>query len=53
MAMNVEFIKDIVDRKNLWKIAVKVKDKWTAMKEWKEYFKMVVVDSKVTLFLYS
>jgi hypothetical protein len=27
---------------------VKVKDKWTASKEGKEYFEMVVVDSKVS-----
>jgi hypothetical protein len=53
MGRNVEFIKDINDRKDLWKIVVKVKDKWTAVKEGKEYFEMVVVDSKVTPFLYS
>ncbi|MCH80465.1 replication protein A1-like protein, partial [Trifolium medium] len=49
MARNFEFIKDITDRKDLWKIAVKVKDKWSAMKEGKMYFEMVVVDSKVDL----
>ncbi|WJX28711.1 hypothetical protein P8452_17394 [Trifolium repens] len=46
MARNFDFIKDITDRKDLRKIAVKVKDKWTAEKEGKEYFEMVVVDSK-------
>jgi hypothetical protein len=50
MAKNFDFIKDITDRKDLRKIAVKVKDKWTAEKEGKEYFEMVVVDSKVSSF---
>ncbi|XP_045791821.1 uncharacterized protein LOC123886558 [Trifolium pratense] len=46
MARAFEFIKDITDRKDLWKVAVKVKDKWSATKDGKEYFEMVVVDSK-------
>ncbi|GAU49007.1 hypothetical protein TSUD_284940 [Trifolium subterraneum] len=46
MARNFEFIKDITDQKDLWKIAVKVKDKWNAMKDGKEYTQMVVVDAK-------
>ncbi|KAK2447811.1 replication protein A 70 kDa DNA-binding subunit B [Trifolium repens] len=46
MARNFEFIKDITDRKDLFKIAVKVKDKWNVSKEGKEHFEMVVVDSK-------
>ncbi|WJX56134.1 hypothetical protein P8452_41823 [Trifolium repens] len=46
MARNFEFIKDINDRKDLWKIAVKVMDKWTSQKEGKEYLELVVVDSK-------
>ncbi|MCI81832.1 DUF223 domain protein, partial [Trifolium medium] len=45
MARVVEFIKDITDRKDLWKIVVKVKDKWSATKEGKGYFELVVVDS--------
>jgi hypothetical protein len=41
MARNFEFIKDIItDRKDLWKIAVKVKNKWSTQKEGKEYFEM-------------
>ncbi|WJX37895.1 hypothetical protein P8452_25618 [Trifolium repens] len=32
MAQNIEFIKDITDHKDLWKVVVKVKDKWTVMK---------------------
>ncbi|WJX30071.1 hypothetical protein P8452_18646 [Trifolium repens] len=46
MVRNFEFIKDITDRKDLCKIAVKVKDKWNVLKERKEHFEMVVVDSK-------
>ncbi|GAU40127.1 hypothetical protein TSUD_389770 [Trifolium subterraneum] len=46
MARVFEFIKDITDRKDLWKIAVKVKDKWNATKEGKDFFQIVVVDSK-------
>ncbi|WJX28409.1 glycine transaminase [Trifolium repens] len=40
MAGNFEFIKDITYRKYLWKIAVKVKDKWIVQKEGKEYLEM-------------
>jgi hypothetical protein len=50
MAGNFEFIKDITYRKYLWKIAVKVKDKWIVQKEGKEYLEMVVVDSKLSFF---
>jgi hypothetical protein len=50
MARNFEFIKDINDRKDLWKVAVKVRDKWTSQKEGKEYLELVVVDSKVSSF---
>ncbi|MCI00607.1 replication protein A1-like protein, partial [Trifolium medium] len=46
MARNIEFIKDINDRKDLWKVAVKVKDKWSCIKDGKEFYEMVVVDSK-------
>ncbi|KAK2368089.1 replication protein A 70 kDa DNA-binding subunit B [Trifolium repens] len=46
MARNFQFIKDITDRKDLFKIVVKVKDKWNVIKEGKEHFEMVVVDSK-------
>jgi hypothetical protein len=53
MARNFEFIKDINDRKDLWKIAVKVRDKWTSMKEGKEFLELVVVDSKVSSYLKS
>jgi hypothetical protein len=51
MARNFEFIKDINDRKDLWKIVVNVRDKWTSQKEGKEYLELIVVDSKVSFFL--
>jgi hypothetical protein len=51
MARNFEFIKDITDRKDIWKVAVKVKDKWSAMKDGKEYFEMVVCDAKVSVLM--
>jgi hypothetical protein len=35
MDRNFEFIKDITDRKDLWKFVVKVKDKWIVQKEGK------------------
>jgi hypothetical protein len=50
MARNFEFIKDINDHKDLWKVALKVRDKWTSQKEEKEYLELVVVDSKVSFF---
>jgi hypothetical protein len=50
MVRNIEFIKDITDHKDLWKVVVKVKDKWTAMKDGKEYFEMVVCDAKVSFY---
>ncbi|WJX62280.1 hypothetical protein P8452_47291 [Trifolium repens] len=49
MARNFEFIKDITDRKYLFKIAVMVKDKWNILKEGKKHFEMVVVDSKILI----
>jgi hypothetical protein len=42
MARNFEFIKDITDRKDLFKIAVKVKDKWNVIKEGKEHLKWLL-----------
>ncbi|XP_045788610.1 uncharacterized protein LOC123883762 [Trifolium pratense] len=40
-------LKDINNTKELWKIAVKVKDIWQVVKDGKESFELVVVDSKV------
>ncbi|PNX73057.1 replication factor-A carboxy-terminal domain protein, partial [Trifolium pratense] len=39
-------LKDINNTKELWKIAVKVKDIWQVVKDGKESFELVVVDSK-------
>jgi hypothetical protein len=48
MVSKFEFIKDITNRKDMWKVTLKVNDKWTTMKNGKEYFKMVVYDTKVS-----
>jgi len=42
-----EFIGDITDKKDFWKLAVKVKDKWTVVKDGKEHLELVIVDKKV------
>lgn len=46
----LEFIADINDKKDFWKLAVRVKDKWTAVKDGKEHLEMVIVDAKVLLY---
>ncbi|PNX64466.1 hypothetical protein L195_g054033, partial [Trifolium pratense] len=47
MARNIKFIKDINDQKDLRKIAVKMKDEWSAMKDGQKYFELLIVDSKL------
>lgn len=42
-----EFIADITDNKDFWKLAVKVKDKWTVITDGKEHLEIVIVDQKV------
>lgn len=42
-----EFIGDITDKKDFWKLPVKVKDKWTVVKDGKEHLELVIVDKKV------
>ena len=42
-----EFIGDITDKKDFWKLAVKVKYKWTVVKDGKEHLELVIVDKKV------
>lgn len=39
-------ISDITDKKDFWKLAVKVKDKWTVIKDGKEHLELVIVDAK-------
>jgi hypothetical protein len=46
-----QLLKDIHHRKELWKVAVKVKDKWKVVKDGKESFDMLVFDAKVSFFL--
>ncbi|PNX67008.1 replication A1-like protein [Trifolium pratense] len=48
MARKFESVKDISDAKDLWKISVKVKEKWTNVKDGKESIELLVVDEKVT-----
>ncbi|RHN78616.1 putative non-specific serine/threonine protein kinase [Medicago truncatula] len=42
------FIKDINVKKDFWKMAVKVRDKWTVVKDGREHSEMVIVDAKGT-----
>lgn len=44
----VQFIRDINDKKDFWKLAVKVTDKWTVVKDGKEHLELVIVDAKGT-----
>jgi hypothetical protein len=46
----LEFIGDITDKKDFWKLAVRVQDKWTVVKNGKEHLELVIVDSKVMYF---
>jgi hypothetical protein len=41
------FLKDINEKKDFWKIAVRVRDKWTVVKDGREHLEMVIVDAKV------
>jgi len=45
-------IRDINQKKDFWKLAVKVKDKWIVVKDGKEHLEMVIVDSKVICLSY-
>ncbi|WJX46032.1 hypothetical protein P8452_32867 [Trifolium repens] len=42
----VTLLKEIHNRKELWKIAVKIKDKWNVFKDGKQSFEILVVDAK-------
>jgi hypothetical protein len=44
----VQFIDAITDQKDMWKLSVRVKDKWTVVKDGKEHLEMLIVDAKVT-----
>jgi hypothetical protein len=47
MERPVTLLKDIHNRKELWKIAVKIKDEWNVFKDGKQSFEILVVDAKV------
>lgn len=52
MERPLEFIGDITDNKDLWKLAVKIKEKWSVVKDGKEHLEMFIVDSKVDFLFY-
>ncbi|MCI40820.1 hypothetical protein A2U01_0062053, partial [Trifolium medium] len=47
MSRAVDNIKDINDKKEVWKVAVKVDDIWTITKSSKEYAEMIIRDIQV------
>lgn len=49
MEIPFEFIGDITDKKNFWKLVVRVKDKWIVVKDGKEQLELVIVDYKVVI----
>ncbi|KAK2448378.1 hypothetical protein QL285_007647 [Trifolium repens] len=46
MSRPIKLLTEIHSRKELWKIAVKVKDKWNVYKDGKQSFEVLVVDSE-------
>jgi hypothetical protein len=42
-----ETIAAVTNKKDFWKLAVRVKDKWTVVKDGKEHLEMIIVDAKV------
>jgi len=40
----------IAYKKYFWALAVRVKDKWTAVKDGKEHLEMIIVDDKVIFY---
>jgi hypothetical protein len=49
MERPVQPIKQLHNHKELWKIGVKIKEKWNVVKDGKQSFEMLVVDEKVLL----
>ncbi|RHN74002.1 putative nucleic acid-binding protein [Medicago truncatula] len=41
-----ETIAAVTNKKDFWKLAVRVKDKWTVVKDGKEHLEMIIVDAK-------
>ncbi|AES60186.1 putative nucleic acid-binding protein [Medicago truncatula] len=46
MVRPFQFIGDINQKKDFWKLAVRVKDKWAIVKDQKEHLEVVIVDAK-------
>ncbi|PNX88234.1 replication factor-A carboxy-terminal domain protein, partial [Trifolium pratense] len=46
MERQPSLLKDVHNGKELWKIAIKVKDKWNIVRDGKQSFEIVVVDCK-------
>ncbi|GAU36667.1 hypothetical protein TSUD_15800 [Trifolium subterraneum] len=53
MERPIKLLTEIHNKRELWKIAIKVKDKWTIFKDGKQSFELVVVDAKVETFKFS
>lgn len=49
MERSFETVSDINDKKELWKVAVKVHHWWNVIINTKEYFEMIVYDNEVSL----
>jgi hypothetical protein len=49
MSKGYDNIKDITDKKEIWKLAVKVDDIWTVVKSNQELAEMIICDVKVNL----
>jgi predicted membrane-bound spermidine synthase len=45
------FLRDINQKKDFWKVTVKVRDNWTVVKDGREHIEMVIVDGKVFVVL--
>jgi hypothetical protein len=51
MERPLEFVGgDITDKKDFWKLAIRVQDKWTMVKDGNEHLELLIVDSKVVYF---
>lgn len=42
----VQFVSAVNDKSDFWKLVVKVKDKWTVVKDGREHLEIVIVDAK-------
>jgi hypothetical protein len=51
MSRACDHIKDLNDKKEVWKLAVRIDDIWSNTKSSKEYAEMVIRDMKVFTFM--